>query len=672
MKKSDTKSTPVPTQEKPMRAWGFLLILIVVSLCVYWQTTDFDMVWDDNGIHLISNPYLNPPGSEDLLHFWEEPYEGLYIPLAYNAWGILNIWGSSLHHDPFVYHFANVLLHILNGLLVFALLKFFLKNPWASMAGSLVFLLHPIQAESVSWISEFRGLLATFLGFSALLLYLRSLDTRYGTKKEIWPAPVSTLLFGLALLSKPSVVILPLFALSIEYFRHRPSRKQLTSPSWLWLWIGFSGAITVITSSAQEGLHSYPFWAKPLVWMDATTFYLYKLFLPLDLAATYSRTPQSVMEQWWFYVLWIIPVSLGTGLWYVRKKYPLLVLSALLFMLGFLPVSGLKEFHFQTWSTVADRYLYLSMLGVALGVGYGINQLRGKWTWTWIGAAILFLGIRTFTVQVPTWKNTLTLWTRSVEVTPESHYAQNNRGAAYNNRSEFTKALSDLNQALTLNPEYTDAYINRGISYSSMGESKKALSDFQEAISRNPDSVTAYNNRGLVYDKLGEYEKAIADYTRAIELKPENAQAYYNRGNALNNQKEYAEAITNFNKALSLHPGYVEAYQNRGVAHLFRKEYDKAIQNYTKAIQIRPTHFKAWHARGIAHFYKKEYASALQDFSRAIEINPSFSDAYLKRATTHFYSKEYALALSDLEEAQRLGITVDPAFLSNVKRLAAP
>jgi tetratricopeptide (TPR) repeat protein len=641
MKKADRKARkkkPQKTDEKKDKsAWFILLVLVAVPLVLYWQATGFDLVWDDIDLHLISNPHLIPASSDNLLHFWNAPYEGLYIPVAYNGWTLLNAWFSSKPHDPFPYHLANILLHTLNGLLVFALLRLFIRNPWAAMAGALVFLVHPIQVESVAWVSEFRGLLAAAFGFSALLIYSRGLSARYGEPGPKWPGAVSTLLFLLALLSKPSVAVLPFLAALMEYYLHRPTLKQLCSRSWLWLWLVFSGAIAVVTSSVQESIQTYPFWAKPLIWLDAVSFYLYKLLFPFSLAASYARTPEHVMGQWWFYVAWMIPVGVGFCLWRFRKKAPLLLLAALVFLLGFLPVSGLKEFNFQAWSTVADRYLYLSMPGVALGFAYAATRMTRQWQWGIMAGVILLLGGRSYFVQVPVWENPLKLWSHCIEITPGSPQAHNNRGISYTKKREFAKAIADFSKALALNPESDNAYSGRGFAYGKMKDYDKAISDFDKALALNPNNVKAYNNRGLVYDNNKEYAKAIADFSKAISLNPEFAEACNNRGLVYDNNKEYAKAIADFSKAISLNPEFAEAHNNRGVAYAHKQEPDRAIS----------------------------------DFSKALALNPDYSEAYNNRAIAYFVKTEYHKALADLKRARDLGFTVNPRFLQELIRKAS-
>jgi tetratricopeptide (TPR) repeat protein len=683
-----------------------LLILIATPLVLYWQATDFELVWDD-GLHLSSNPHLDSANLENLGHFWKEPFEGLYIPVTYNAWTLINALGTHLFsgpHDPTLYHAANILLHTLNGLLVFALLRLFIKSPWAALAGALLFVVHPVQVESVAYASEFRGLLAACFGFAALLLYAKGRAAHYGKKRRGWPLLCSSVFFFLAVLSKPSAAVLPLLAASLEIFLFRPSLKQLCSRSWLWLWVAFSVAIAVVTSSVQESNQSYPFWAKPLIWMDAISFYLYKLLLPLSLASIYGRTPEHVMGQWWIYVIWAIPVGMGLCLWHFRKKAPLLILAAVIFLLGFLPVSGLKGFTFQSWSTVADRYLYLSMLGVALGIAYAATRMERKWQWSLMAAVILLLGTWSFSVQVPVWENSITLWSRCIEVNPGASRAYNNRAAAfnlggqpdraitdlnkslainpdyagaYNNRAvafnaggKPDRAITDLNKALAINPDYAGAYNNRGIAFARKQEHDRAISDFSEAIARKPNWATAYNNRGITHDDKQEYDRAISDFNRALSLDPNYVEAYFNRGNVYNDRKEYDRAIADFDRALSLHPGYAGAYLNRGVSYYSKNEHDRAIEDYSRALALNPNNHRIWFARGVSRFLRKEYRPAISDFSRVVLLKPGFAQAYINRAKAYYSIREYGEAFSDLEKAGDLGGSVDPRFLQKVKTKA--
>ncbi len=684
-------------------------ILVIVPFVIYWQATGFDLVSDDVKIHLTDNPYLHPVSSENLLHFWKEPYRGLYIPVAYNLWSVLAAISTSISsspHDPFIYHLANIILHTLNGVLVFALLRQFIKSPWAALAGALLFLAHPLQVETVSFVSEFRGLTAAFFSFTALYLYIKNCSTKYGNTGFKLSGLYSSICFLLALLSKPSAAILPLFAVSMEYYLYRPSLKQLYAKSWLWLWVVISAVIAIVTSSlpVQDTVtQSTTLWVRPLIWMDAVSFYLYKLLVPLSLAFSYARTPEYVIGQWWFYMAWIAPVGIGSCLWYARNRIPGLVLAALLFLFGFLPVSGLVEFIFQEWSTVADRYLYLSMLGVSLGFGYFADRSNQPWQWVIFGSVIVLLGVRSFVVQVPVWENSFTLWNHCIEVTPVEAQAYNNRGCYYHTKKEYDKAVSDFSKTVAINSKHAQAYYNRGNVYYAIKEFDKAVSDYSKAIAIKPKYAKAYNNRGLVYDAKKEFDKAVSDYnkavainpkyadayynrgivyfakreldkavsdySKAVDIDPEYAKAYYNRGIVYFAKREFDKAVADYSKAVAIDPEYADAYYNRGCAYDAKKEFGKAVADYSKAVAIDPKHIQSYNNRGIVYYNKKEYDKAVADYSKAIAINPEYAKAFYNRATAWYCLKEYEKALSDTLKSQNFGFKVNPQFLQQLKNL---
>lgn len=465
------------------------LILAVVPALLYGQTMGHEFVWDDVVIHVTNNPFLNPPSLENLAHFWREAYEGLYIPVSYTIWGLLkNISGSPGSGHPFVFHLANLILHTINGLLVYLLLRLLIKSRAATLAAALVFVVHPIQVESAALISEMRGLLAAALGFSALYLYLRGCAAAAAHKGEgsRWAFRLHLLLgwslFVLALLSKPSAAVVPIFAALMERHLHRTPVKQIALR--LAPWLAATLALLIITRMVQvydPFVSVAPLWARPLIWMDAASFYLYKVLFPLLLTVSYGRTPEFLMGQWWFYVLWVVPVLVGICLWLIRKRQPLLALSALLFMAGFLPVSGLVAFTFQEWSTVADRYLYLSMLGVALAFATLASSLRQRLRWVVIITLLVFwAGWSTF-VQIPVFQDTLSLWNHCLRITPNEPHALNNRGIIRGSRGQFKEAIKDFDRSIAVLPTYADPYNNRAVAHFYLKDYQSALSDVRQA-----------------------------------------------------------------------------------------------------------------------------------------------------------------------------------------------
>ncbi|MDP6959322.1 MAG: tetratricopeptide repeat protein, partial [Planctomycetota bacterium] len=307
------------------------------------------------------------------------------------------------------------------------------------------------------------------------------------------------------------------------------------------------------------------------------------LFIPLELSPAYARTPQHVIEQGMLYFLWIIPVTIGISLWYLRKRIPLVVLGSGLFLLGFLPVSGLKEFHFQDWSTVADRYMYLSMLGVALAFGSIASTMNRKWQWGLFGGLLLLLGGRSAFVQVPVWKDRIQLWSHAIKVTPEASKAYKNRGTAYLEKKKFQNAIIDFDRALQIKPEFAEAFYARGLAYLKMENLEAAMTDLNSSLKYRPHYPEAFVNRGVVYNKKGEREKAFTNFDKALSLDPYNVEALNNRGALYSQKNEPDKAMTDFTEAIRIAPQFANPYRNRGIIFYHQKEFKKALADWKKA-----------------------------------------------------------------------------------------
>ena len=646
------------------------LILIAVPLAIYGQAVAFDFVWDDETTHLAANPHLADLSLASFFQLWSAPYKGLYIPVSYTAWGLLKPVGQLISSEagafnPVIYHLANIICHILNGFLVYRLVRLLVANRWAALGGVLLFLVHPVQVESVVWVSEFRGLLSTHLGMIAVHLYLADRKRESSSSKGFGLLYAGGLVFFLlAILSKPSAVVFPLFAVLLDRFLYR--KPFAKTAAWILPWVIATVPIILITTSVQTAVDEtagVAALARPLIWMDAINFYLYKLVNPTSLAASYGRTPAHVMGQWWVYAGWVIPLALAFFLWRFRRAVPVLGLASLLFVIGFLPMSGLVFFDFQAWSTVADRYLYLPMIGAALAFAHGLERVRQKSFWTAAGALLLFWGTVGAVFQVPVWKDSLSLWRHCIKVTSREPQAYNNRGNVYSSLSKHTKAIEDFSKAIALNPRFVRARFNRGNAYGALKMYEKAIADYSKAIGLNSRFTGAYYNRGIIFRHLGKHERAIADFSKAIALDPRLAKAHINRGNTFFILKNNTKAFVDFNKAIEINPASAMAYINR--ANLYRavKDFARAVGDYDKAIALNPRFSEAYIGRGSIFGMIRRHERAVQDLTRAIEIDPRNTNAYFKRAVGYFHLKKYLPARRDVRKVGELGGRVPPNFL---------
>ena len=537
-------------------------LLLVLTLAVFQRVGGQDFVCWDDSLHVTGNPHLG--SLAQIGDFWRHPYGGLYIPLSYTAYALVAQAArgappapgmSAL--DPHVFHRANLTLHLLNTLLVFVILRRLLRRDWPAGAGALLFGIHPMQVESVAWISELRGLLCG--SFSLLALWLWS-HAAGQAKRTGGLYAAATALFLLALLSKPSAVALPLVVLALDRcVIGRPWRRCLPPMlAWLalslvWLWV---------TRSAQPlpFAVTQPLWTRPVVAGDALWFYGAHLVWPAPLGPDYGRTPAWVLRH--APMTGLVPGGLALLLWRARRAGPLFGAAAL-FAAALLPVLGLVPFAFQWYSTVADRYIYFAMLGPALALGWLLVSCEARPPWCRAAVAFSLLvlaacGLRSV-AQVRTWDNALTFTANAVAANPRSWVMHYNRGHYLQHHGDAADAAAEYRQALAVRPDMADAHGNLGVILLGQGRHTEADAELGEALRLDPQLTEARDTLALSLADQGRTPEAAAQWRVVAQEWPQALAVRYNLGSALLTLHQATAAAAQFRQALRLQPQFAQA-----------------------------------------------------------------------------------------------------------------
>lgn len=571
--------------------------------------------WDDN-VNVYENPLLQPFDGENLRRIWSEPYQALYIPVTYTFLAgeaqIAKRENGEL--ASWVFHVGNLLLHIANALLVFAVLKFLFQNNRASCVGAMLFALHPLQAETVSWVTETRGLLAAFFGIIALWQFLVCARNSILSPQPVkwfnsrWlHYAVGTLALLLALLSKPSAmaVVLMAFVLDVGFLR-RPAARSMRSIS---LWLMVIVVFVILTKSQQPDTTLNFFrdlWARPLVAADALAFYLYKLLLPLGLAPEYGRSPDFILSTGWLYWSWLFPVAIAVGCWLLPARRTLLV-ALLLFVVALLPVLGLIPFGYQARSTVADRYAYLALIGPAFALTAAYVRWPKPITTIACSVILVILGWLTHE-QVKLWLNDSTLFTHNLTINPRSVPSHTILGNYHASRGEHELAIEHYREAAKHNRQPRDSWNNVGdatrqLAWQRQAEGRtaesqqllqQALTAYQEALAADTDYARTHDNFGQTLCELGREELGIDHYRRALEIDPTFVVAHHNLALALLSQGQFPESIAHVREAIRLRSESGEEPQATsfvvlGIALIKNKQYQEAVEAYRQALAIDPT-----------------------------------------------------------------------------------
>ena len=628
------------------------LVLVVITLAVFGQVRDHGFLWDDD-INISENSYLNPVTLPKLLHFWQKPYERLYIPLTYTVWGILAGFSEpdmpqedGLNLKPRPFHIANLILHALSVLVVFVILRLLVANDWAAGGGALLFALHPLQVEPVAWATGMKDLLCGFFSLVAVWQYLAYAKGAAAPVSGLSPQPhpnlaekgdgievqggalhysLAFLAFVLALLAKPTAVAVPLVAWALDRWALGRSMRQ--SAVGLGGWLAAAAVLIIITTLAQPAAGAKfitPLWARPLVAGDAAAFYLYKLVFPFWLGPDYGRSPEWVLSQSWTYFTWVVPLGLAIILWRWRDRWPLLIASAGIFIAALLPVSGLIPFDFQRISTVADRYLYLSMLGPALALAWLIAEKRRMLVAATCALVLGLLGVASV-FQAHYWRDATALFSYALTVNSNSWLAYNNLGNALAMQGELKEAVRHYRRALEIDPAYAKAHNNLGIALALRAELGEAVRHYRRALEIDPAYAKAHNNFGVALAMLGEFKEAMGHFRRALEVDAAYVEAHFNLGNLLARGGELEEAIRHYRRALEIDPKYAKAHNNLGIALAMLGDLEEAIGHFRKAVRYRPDFAEAHEslARALVQQGKKE--EAIEHYQEALRIMKSRS-----------------------------------------------
>jgi tetratricopeptide (TPR) repeat protein len=564
-------------------AW-IRILLAVVTIAAFARlcTADFSN-WDDPRT-TYDNPRLDPPSAEHIAWFWTHPYMDIYAPVPFTVWGILRSVGKLPSADEMgidinasLFHTANLLLHLVSVLAAFELLRRLTGHAAASAIGALLFALHPVQVESVGWVSGMKDVLYGMFALIALwqyVMYLQKTKDRRQETEEGGSGPASHYIAALialllALFSKPTAVVTPLLALVIDYWFLRQNLKKAIASLWPWFVLAIPFAVVAKVVQPPAEVYAWSVWSRPLIAADALAFYLYKLVYPAHLAPDYGRNPPVLLHSTWRYWTWAVPVGVALLICALRKRVKWLLPAALLFLICILPISGLTPFDFQYYSTVTDHYLYLAMIGPALAAAMLLKRWWGAAPAIIAAIVLGVLGVRT-SAQTAYWQNSVALFEHTLKINPQSGVARERLGAFYDKRGlEYSKKVDESNR--------------QAIALARAGDARQAAMKAAEA--------EAYKELAL-----NDWRNAEKQYTLALKENPRWPVLRLNLSGALANQRKYDQAMEQLQAIIdmqsslppSLRGGYETRWFNLGMEAYKRGDDKKAAEDFQLALREVP------------------------------------------------------------------------------------
>jgi len=570
--------------------------------------------------------------------------------------------------DAGKHHLTSLLLHTLNGVLLFLLLFRMTGALWRSAFVAALFVLHPLHVESVAWIAERKDVLSTLfwlLTIGAWLAYVKS--------KRTTPYALMLVFFALGLMAKPMLVTLPFTLLLLDYWPlkriilplHQQSgelKKLLWEKAPLFTMSAASCGITIIAQragGAVQTMEQFPLAERFANAVLAYGRYLGKTFWPSSLVFFYPHT-HAGLSAWAVCGTALLLVGATVLVLRLGPMAPFLPFGWLWYLGTLVPVIGLVQVGAQA---MADRYTYVPLIGIFIIIAWGLAGLAERIpalrTAAPCAAAAALMALFPVTwLQTAHWASTAALFEHTVAMIPNNYLARINLGAALDQQNRTTEAMEHYRQALRINPNGLQALNNLGLDLAKMNRWPEALEYFQQGVRSYPDFADLQNNLGAALEWENRLAEALEHYQQALRIKPDDVQAMVNLGAVLTKMNRWTEALVYFQQAVRLDPDFADAQNNLGFALAHTDQTAEAIEHYQRALRIRPDSILALKNLGQAFEKTNRLAEAIERFQRAVRMDPKDADA-------HFHLGALLKRVGRLAEAQehfREALRIKPGF----------
>lgn len=569
-----------------------MFLIVLACLAVYIPAMRGGFIWDDN-VYVQNNPMLSSGnGLRKIWFSFDQPSQ--YFPMVYTSFRFeYALWEV----DPLGYHITNIVLHAINALLLWWVLRC-LSIPGAWLAAA-IFALHPVHVESVAWITERKNVLMAFFSFLSLLAWMRFADRSHRSQLA-WPIYVlSLLLYIMALLSKTTACTLPAALVLLLWLKN----ISIDIKRWLqitpYVLVGLAiGILTVWYEHHHQGTAMLKLGMNPIERMliagRALWFYVGKLAWPVNLAFSYPYWKIDVTDPLQYG--WLLAcLFVACGMWRWRDKLGRAPIAAITFFVAtLLPMLGFFSLFTFFYAYVADHYQYVASIGpiaMIAGAGYRTADRFGVWV---KGVAIIIAAFVLMTLGILTWRQAHiyrdleTLWRDTLKKNPKSWMAHTNLGNVLLSQKEFDEAISHYRRALRFKPDNARAHSGWGCALESQDKIDEAISHFNQALRIKPDWYVPYYNLGRIFRSQGRINEAINKWERSLQLRPDHAKAHFSMGLAMVELGKFDEAIKHFKEALRIRPGLPAVHNELAEVYYRQQEYEKALVHWNEALKIRP------------------------------------------------------------------------------------
>jgi tetratricopeptide (TPR) repeat protein len=642
-------------------------LLIVITLAVFGQVARFDFVNFDDPKYVAQNRHvLDGLSRESVAWAFTTTYFSNWHPLTWISYMLdAQLFGK----DPGWFHVTNLLVHTANVLLLFAVLWQMTGALWRSALVAALFAIHPLHVESVVWVSERKDVLSTLFGLLSIGAYAhfaRRLQRRWYL--------LALLFFAASMMSKQMLVTLPFVLLLLDYWPlHRVPSTSFDVPSGGSVEPASRSNAKDRTGTGTGTEERPPFLQRPvkLLILEKIPFLALSVLFCVVAYATHQQsgtmslmkslsTETRLFNAVLVYIIYLRQTVWPSGLavfyphvgdgisvfavvsaafvifavtfvaWAQRRRRPYLLIGWLWYLGTLVPVIGIVQIGAQR---MADRYTYVSLIGVFIAFSWLIGSFIAARTWCRIivpGLAVAAVAAFSWIAYLQTeyWENSVELFNRALAVTENNTTAHNNLGTALYSRGKYEQAIYHFQAALSIDPDSSKAHNNLGNALDEQKLYDEALVQYREAVRTGPTNAMAHNNLAVLLVKLDRYEEAAHHLREALRIAPEHAKAHSNLGVLLVEVGSLRDAISHLRAALKFDPEDTKAHYNLGKALCDLGQFDEGMRHYERTLELNSEFPRAQNNWGVALCRRGHFEEAIDHFLEALRIDPLFAEAH--------------------------------------------
>ena len=549
--------------------------------------------------------------------------------------------------NTFGYHLVNILVHATAGIFLYFFIKTTLSTPalrskfenqkWIAFITVLIWLVHPVQTQSVTYIVQRMNSLAAMFYIMALFFYARGRLSQAPRNRWLWfsgCAVAAILAFG----SKQNAASLPFFIFLYEWYFLQDLKigwlkRKLKIVFLVFFVCGFisllylgSDPIERLSSIRDFANKEFTLFERVMTQFRVVIHYISLIFLPhpsrLNLDYDFPLSTSLINPITTLFSLITILGLIGLAIYFAKKER--LFSFCILWFLGNLVI----ESSVIPLAIIFEHRIYLpSMMVCLLAVVWLYPRLRPKWLGIGVLAAVVMVFSFWTYARNSVFRDQITIWGDCVAKSPNKARPHNNLGIFLKKKGRINEARVLFQKALQLKPEYASAHINLGATLVRQNRLEEALDHFAQALRIRGSFPEAHYSMGNVLALLSRIDEAQDHYQKALEAHPEYADAHLKLADILDQKGKSQEAIAHYQEALRIKPGYVQAHNNLGATLASQGKLEEAIGHFSRVLQIRPNDSEAHFNMGNVKANQRKYEEAARYFSEALRINPKDTEA---------------------------------------------